>query len=107
MKKPSFKKQLVGTWTISLCELVQSDGTKNPLVVGDDPIGQIMFTDNGHFAFQVSAKLPMFGSENRMKATPEENKAVVEGSIAYFGSTRFEMRMVQLRFKSSAVHFRT
>jgi Lipocalin-like domain len=29
--------------------------------------------------------LPKFASNNRHAGTPEENKAVVEGSIAYFG----------------------
>ena len=30
--------------------------------------------------------LPRFASDNRMSGTAEENKAVVQGSIAYFGT---------------------
>jgi hypothetical protein len=30
--------------------------------------------------------LPKFTSKNRQAETPEENKAVVQGSIAYFGT---------------------
>ena len=32
------------------------------------------------------ATLPRFASANRMSGTAEENKAVVRGSIAYFGT---------------------
>jgi hypothetical protein len=30
--------------------------------------------------------LPKFASNNRMQGTAEENKAIVQGSIAYFGT---------------------
>jgi hypothetical protein len=33
-----------------------------------------------------SGDLPKFASNNRAAGTPEENKAVVQGSIAYFGT---------------------
>jgi hypothetical protein len=82
----SLKEQLVGTWTIVLCETVQPDGTKGPMVIGSDPAGQYIFTDNGHFSFQAAAALPKFAAHDRMKTTPEENKAVVEGTIAYYGT---------------------
>ena len=32
------------------------------------------------------ADLPKFASNNRAAGTPEENKAVMEGSISYFGT---------------------
>jgi Lipocalin-like domain len=82
----SLKEELVGTWTIVLCEAVQPNGIKGPLVIGNDPGGQYIFTDNGHFSFQAVAKLPSFRSNSRMKTTPEENMTVVEGSIAYYGT---------------------
>jgi hypothetical protein len=82
----ALKEQLIGTWTIVLCEAVQPDGTKVPTVMGSDPAGQYIFTDNGHFSFQVAAELPKFASNDRMKRTPEENKAVVDGSMAYYGT---------------------
>jgi Lipocalin-like domain len=82
----SLKEQLIGTWTIVLGEAVQPDGTKRPLLMGSDPAGQLIFTDSGHFSFQAAADLPKFASNDRMKRTPEENKAVVDGSIAYCGT---------------------
>ena len=41
----------------------------------------------GHFMLILQrATLPRFASANRMSGTAEENKAVVQGSIAYFGT---------------------
>ena len=85
-QQSSLKEQLVGTWTMVLCEAVQQDGTKGPLVMGSDPAGQYIFTGNGHFSFQAVADLPKFASNSPIKTTAEENKAVVEGLIAYYGT---------------------
>jgi hypothetical protein len=82
----SFKDQLVGTWTVVLCEAVQSDGTKGPAQIGSNVAGQYILTEDGHFSYQSAAELPKFASNNRLRTTPEENKAVVEGSIAYYGT---------------------
>jgi Lipocalin-like domain len=68
------------------CEIVQPDGTKSPLVNGDNPVGQLIFTDNGRFAFQVSAESPKIASNDSKILTPEESKRVAEGTIAYFGT---------------------
>jgi Lipocalin-like domain len=85
-QQKSLKEQLTGAWMIVLCETVYPDGTKRPLVLGNNPLGQFIFTDNGRFSFQVAAEIPKFMSGDETKTTPEENKAVVEGSIAYFGT---------------------
>jgi len=45
-----------------------------------------MFDPGGHFsAIFTRSDLPKFDSNNRQAGTPEENKAVVQGSIAVFG----------------------
>jgi hypothetical protein len=85
-QQKSVKDQLVGAWTMVQCEAVQPDGTKGPIVMGSNPAGQYIFTDNGHFSLQAAAELPKFASNNRMKRTTEEDKAVVDGSIAYYGT---------------------
>ena len=82
----SLKEQLVGTWALVVCEVVAPDGAKTPLVVGRNPAGQYIFTPDDHFSFQAAAELPRFASGENRKTTPEENKAVVEGSIAYYGT---------------------
>jgi len=82
----TLEEQLVGTWMIIRCEVVQPDGTKGPLVLGSNPIGQFIFTENGRFGFQVTAELPKFASGDFRKTTPDENRAVAQGSMAYFGT---------------------
>ncbi|MEX8520924.1 MAG: lipocalin-like domain-containing protein [Leptothrix sp. (in: b-proteobacteria)] len=45
-----------------------------------------VYDSNGHFAVVLQrATLPKFASNNRLAGTPDENKAIVQGSIAYFG----------------------
>jgi hypothetical protein len=85
-QQKSTKDQLVGAWLVVRCEVVRPDGTKGALVIGNNPLGQFIFTDNGRFSFQVAAEILKFASGDETKTTPEENKAVVEGSIAYFGA---------------------
>jgi Lipocalin-like domain len=82
----SIREQIVGAWMVVGCEIVQPDGTKSPLVNGDNPVGQFIFTDNGRFAFQVSAESPKIASNDSKILTPEESQRVAEGTIAYFGT---------------------
>jgi hypothetical protein len=47
----------------------------------------MMVDANGRFMITVvRCDLPQFASNNRMTATPDEATAVVQGSIAYYGS---------------------
>jgi hypothetical protein len=79
----ALKQQLVGTWTFVSSTTKLPDGAP---AWGANPKGLLMFTENGHFASQiVRSDLPKFASKNRAQGTPEENKAVVQGSIATFG----------------------
>jgi hypothetical protein len=55
-QQKSIKEQIVGAWMVVGCEIVQPDGTKSPVVNRDNPVGQFTFTDNGRFAFQVTAE---------------------------------------------------
>jgi len=82
----SLKEQLVGTWTLVSAASVSSDGGKVD-VFGPNPKGTLIYTSDGHFALvQMRADLPKLASNNRAQGTPDENKAVVQGSIAYFGT---------------------
>jgi lipocalin-like protein len=54
---------------------------------GPSPKGTMMVGANGRFSITVvRSDLPKFASNNRISGTPEENKAVVQGTIAYFGT---------------------
>jgi len=82
----SMKEQLVGTWTLVSATSVSSDGSRVD-VFGPNPKGTLIYTSDGHFALvQMRADLPKLASNNRAQGTPDENKAVVSGSIAYFGT---------------------
>ena len=47
----------------------------------------LVFDRAGHFGTQImAAHRPKFASNNRMLGTPEENKAMAQGVVAYFGT---------------------
>ena len=78
-------KELVGTWTI--VSITQKKDGKTADLFGPNPQGRRIIDADGHVFFMVtSGDLPKFASNNRAAGTPEENKAVVQGSIAYFGT---------------------
>jgi Lipocalin-like domain len=78
-------KDLVGTWTLVSVTLEQ-DGKKTDMY-GANPQGQLIFAPSGQFAaIFLRSDVPKFASGNRETGTPEENKAAVQGGIAYFGT---------------------
>jgi len=78
-------KELVGSWTL-ISVTVNRDGEKTE-PFGPNPKGTMTFDSGGRFSLIVTrSDLPKFASNNRETATSEENKAVVQGSIAYFGT---------------------
>jgi Lipocalin-like domain len=80
------KDQLAGTWTVVSADVTRPDGTKLQLF-GPNPKGILVLDGNGrtHFMLMSSGR-PKFASNNRNTGTPEENKATVVGSIAFFGT---------------------
>jgi hypothetical protein len=75
----TFTAGVLGTFTD------EQDGKKTDLF-GPNPQGQETRAANGHVSVIIArSDLPKFVSNNRPAGTPEENKAVVQGSIAYFG----------------------
>jgi hypothetical protein len=83
-QQKSLKEQLAGAWTLVSSSTKDTDGKP---VWGSNPIGLLIFTENGSYSTQLMrSDLPTFSSKNRTKGTPEENKAVVIGSIASFGT---------------------
>jgi hypothetical protein len=85
-QQSSLKDQLLGTWLLVSVDNVREDGSKAELF-GSIPRGILIYTGDGHFVLvNMRGDLPKFASNNRDLGTPEENKAVVQGSIAYFGT---------------------
>jgi len=82
---PKTANQIVGTWKAVAITLDQN-GKKTDLY-GPNPKGITIFTPDGYFARVITrSALPKFASNNRETGTPEENKAVVGGSVALFGT---------------------
>jgi len=78
-------KEFVGTWTLVSITLEQ-DGKKTDMY-GANPQGQAIFDPNGRVCLMLlRSDVPKFASTNREAGTPEENKAAVNGSLAYFGT---------------------
>jgi hypothetical protein len=76
------KKQLIGSWALVSASAPSPD--VQPFGPND---GFAVFQTNGRFSLQlILSSLPKFSSNNRARGTPEENKAVVQGSITYFGT---------------------
>lgn len=81
-------KQIVGIWKLVSDVNTGKDGvTKSGAAFGPNPNGRFVFTSDGYYAsINTNPNLPKFASGNRMQGTAEENKAVVQGSIAHFGT---------------------
>jgi hypothetical protein len=79
------KDQIVGTW-MPVSQYVDQNGKKlEPF--GSDPKGIVVYDRGGRFVLVLQrAALPRFVTSNRMTGTDAENRAIVQGSIAYFGT---------------------
>jgi hypothetical protein len=76
---------LVGTWKL-VSITIERDGKKTDFY-GPNPQGQVIFDPNDRFSDIITrSDVPKFASNNREAGTPEENKAAVQGSIAFFGT---------------------
>lgn len=84
-QKKTLNDQITGAWKYVAVDTIRPDGSRVPMY-GPNPQGLVIFDGKGHYAL-VNARtdLPKFASEKRTEGTPEEYKAVVQGSIAHFG----------------------
>ena len=84
-QQKTLKEQLVGAWTYVSVDIVCPDGNRIPLF-GPNPSGLASFDSNGRYLLLTARSgQPKFASNNRMEGTAEENKTIVQGSIAHFG----------------------
>jgi Lipocalin-like domain len=100
---PSLKEQLLGTWMLVGWDQVRPDGTKFQKY-GTDPRGFHIFERNGRFfAMMARPDLPKIAASDPQKATPDEARAIMAGSIAYYGTYTVNEaeRMVILRMDAS------
>jgi hypothetical protein len=94
----SDKQRLVGSWT--LVALTVGEGATQTLPYGPNPKGSMMVDDNGRFSITIMrSDLPKFASNSRMTGTPDENKAIVQGSLAYYGTYTIDEATHLIRVK--------
>jgi hypothetical protein len=89
-------QQIVGTWE-AVSQFVDQGGKKlEPF--GADPKGMAVYTAEGRFILVLQrSALPRFASNNRMQGTAEENKAIVQGSIGYYGRYTIDEKEGKIR----------
>jgi hypothetical protein len=84
-KPGTLAKQVQGSWTLVSVYVEQNGKKIEPF--GSQPKGIVTFTPDGRFSYiLLKASLPKFAADNRMKGTPEENQAIVQGSLAAYGT---------------------
>jgi Lipocalin-like domain len=95
----TLRERLVGTWSFVIAEITTADGKKT-LPFGDQPKGMLIFTADGHFSqVHVAGDLPKIASNNRLAGSAEDNKAIVHGSLALFGTYTVDEEKRTLTFK--------
>src|ERR1700730_4379907 len=94
-------KDLVGTWVNTSNVNIRQDGSRVD-TFGPGAKGVIIFESNGHYAnVTLTSNLPKFASGNRNTGTPEENKAIVQGSLAHYGTYAVADKVVTLKVDGS------
>jgi hypothetical protein len=97
-------KDLAGTWTL-VSVVTEQEGKKTD-TFGPQPKGVLMVDANGRYVLTIArADLPKFASNNRMTGTPEENKAIVQGSNTHFGTVAVNAADKTITFKIETATF--
>jgi hypothetical protein len=78
--------QPVGTWMLVSIYIEGPDGSRfDPF--GANPTGILIMDGSGRISVQfIGSDLPKFASNDRLEGTAEENKAVVQRILSYFGT---------------------
>jgi hypothetical protein len=98
-------KKLAGTWTLVSNIATDASGKKEE-VYGANPKGQVIFSSNGRYSLLISKPdLPKFAGNNRLKGTADENKAVIGGLIAHYGSYSVDEKDKSFTFSVESASF--
>lgn len=89
-QQTSLKDEITGTWTLVSEHFIDKDGRRIERF-GSNPKGLVIYDRSGRFAaIFLRSDLPMFAGNSPMTGTAEENRAVVQGSRAIFGTWRVD-----------------
>ena len=93
-------KNLIGAWTLVSSTIHQGGNTIQPF--GADPKGSLILDADGRYIAMIARPgLPKFPGGNRMDGTPDEYKAIVNGTIAHFGSYTVAGNVITFRIETS------
>jgi hypothetical protein len=85
-QQAGLRQKVIGVWSLVSQAVEKPDGSRVERF-GADPKGIAFFDESGRFAMiLVRSDLPKIASNNAMTATDAENKAIIQGSTAFFGS---------------------
>jgi hypothetical protein len=85
-QQKTLSEQLIGTWKIVSVRNTRPDGNVIQLF-GPNPRGIAVFDAHGNAVIVLMrSDRPRFAANNRDLGTPEENRATVQGTHAYFGT---------------------
>jgi hypothetical protein len=80
------RDRLVGTWAYESVVVERTNGTR-VAPFGPDPKGFITLSADGRYSLQlIRPDIPKISSKDRLSATAEENRAVVQGVVSQFGT---------------------
>lgn len=97
----SLTEQMVGTWRM-VSSYNEQNGVKTD-TFGDQPLGLTMIDRAGNYiVVQSRSGLPKFAANNRQKGTDAENRAVVQGFVAGFGSYKVDGDTVTISWTASS-----
>jgi hypothetical protein len=84
-KTGTLARQVQGSWTLVSVKVEQEGKKIEPF--GSQPRGFLTVTPDGRFSYiLLKASLPKIAADNRIKGTAEENQAIVQGSLAVYGT---------------------
>jgi hypothetical protein len=84
-KGAGYAQQIQGSW--NLVSIVNEQDGKKTDMFGLNPRGSMILTSDGRFSIIfMRESLPKFAANSRLKGTAEENQAVAQGAMAYFGT---------------------
>src|SRR5690349_1231612 len=104
-QQKSLKDQLVGTWTMASWSQDVAGGPQLHRF-GANPKGYTLFDANGRvYAMFARPDLPKLASNNPSTPTPEEAKAIVAGSVGYYGTYTVDEATKVITMKLEASSF--
>ena len=95
-------KDLIGTWAWASVDNSTPDGAKTQ-PFGPRPGGYLTFDADGRFFWLITRPgRAKFASGKRDQGTPEENKAAIQGSLAYCGTYSISNDTLILKIEASS-----